>query len=480
MKILHVCAEFFPLLKTGGLADVVGALPQAQNKLGHDARVLLPGFPAIQAGIKESSFVTTLDTFAGQVTLRYGHYNNIGIYYIDAPHLYDRQGSPYHDGYLNAYADNHLRFALLSWVGSELACGADIYWQPDIVHSHDWHAGLTSAYLAIKSNWHHAKSVFTIHNLAYHGSFSSAHLTQLQLPQDYYSVNGIEFNGQISYLKSGIYFSNHVTTVSPTYAKEITTAEFGYGFEGILSHLYQQGRLTGVLNGIDESVWDPRKDNYITTCYNARDLKLKNFNKQALQQEFSLEKDEKRLLFGVISRLTSQKGLDLVLAVLPHIIEQGGQFVLLGSGDNELQDAFTELAKQPQYQKQIGIYLGYDDALSHRIIAGADAILVPSRFEPCGLTQLYGLKYGTLPIVRYTGGLADTVVDSSDQNIANKTATGFSFNDCDVTGLLYGVDRALEFWHCGRTWRTLQQRAMKQDFSWQKSAKVYDALYQQL
>lgn len=480
MNILHVCAEFFPLIKTGGLADVTGALPIAEQKLGHDVRILIPGFPAIKSGINNINIVTTLHTFAGTVALKFGYFHNIGIYFIDAPSLYEREGSPYHDYYCNAYMDNYLRFALLSWVGCEIACGADSYWRPNVVHSHDWHAGLTSAYLQLKSAYHGAKSLFTIHNLAYHGCFSKRHLTQLQLPEQFYQIDGLEFNGEISYLKAGIYFSDHVTTVSPTYAKEITTPELGYGFDGILRQRYQQGCLTGVLNGIDESIWNPRTDPYIAKQYNARGLTLKNNNKQSLQQEFGLEQNDGCLLFGVISRLTSQKGLDFILPILPYIIEQGGQFILLGSGDQYLQDSFVELANRPEYRHQLAVYVGYDEELSHRIIAGSDIIMVPSRFEPCGLTQLYGLKYGTLPLVRQTGGLADTVVGCCDDNLLNKSATGFTFRDDDGADLTSTVTQAFECWHNLKAWRLLQQRAMKQEFSWQKSAKTYLTLYQQL
>lgn len=480
MNILHVCAEFFPLIKTGGLADVTGALPVAQQKLGHDARILIPGFSAIKAGITNLSTVTTLNTFAGFVTLMFGHYQNIGIYLIDAPSLYEREGSPYHDCYCNAYMDNYLRFALLSWIGCEIACGADSYWRPNVVHSHDWHAGLTSTYLQLKSPYHEAKSVFTIHNLAYHGCFAKRHLAQLLLPEHVYQMDGLEFNGEISYLKAGIYFSDQVTTVSPTYAKEITTPELGYGFDGILRQRYQKGCLTGVLNGIDDSIWNPRTDPYIAKQYNARGLTLKNNNKQSLQQEFGLAQNNDHLLFGVISRLTPQKGLDFILSILPHIIEQGGQFILLGSGDQYLQDAFVELANRPEYRHKLAVYVGYDEELSHRIIAGSDIIMVPSRFEPCGLTQLYGLKYGTLPLVRQTGGLVDTVVGYCEDNLLNKSATGFTFSHNDGSDLLISVMQAFECWRNLKGWRQLQQRAMRQEFSWQKSAKTYLKLYQQL
>lgn len=477
MKILHVCAEFYPLIKTGGLADVTGALPKVLNKLGEQCRILIPGFPAIKSGIKDAQVVKNLDTFAGQATILFGYYNDMGIYIIDAPHLYNREGSPYHDIYQNAYADNYLRFALLGWIASELACGLDYYWQPDIVHSHDWHAGLTCVYLNLKQSYHHAKSIFTIHNLAYYGNFDHYHLHQIQIPESFYHIDGLEYYGQISYLKAGLYYSDHITTVSPTYAKEITTAKLGNGFDGLLQTRAQQHRLTGILNGIDDDVWNSTKDTLIATRYNKRNLRNKKTNKYFLQIEFDLDINNKQPLFCVISRLTKQKGLDLVLSLLPEILDRGGQFILLGSGDDDLHQAFSKVANHHQYKNNMAIYYGYNEELSHRIIAGADILMMPSRFEPCGLTQLYALKYGTLPLVHRTGGLADTVIDSTIENLDNKTATGFSFIDCNQDGLRYAVNRAFELWQTHQTWRILQQRAMSQPFSWHDSAKQYQQLY---
>ncbi|MCK8585098.1 glycogen synthase GlgA [Yersinia ruckeri] len=476
MRVLHVCSELFPLLKTGGLADVVGALPAAQIAGGTDVRVILPAFPDLMQGIPHTELVKELDTFAGHVTLRYGIYNGVGIYLIDVPGLYDRPGSPYHDQSLNAYSDNHRRFALLGWMACELACGLDSYWRPTMVHAHDWHAGLTCAYLAARGR--PARSVFTVHNLAYQGLFSAHHMAELQLPPSFFNIYGLEFYGQISFLKAGLFYADHITTVSPTYAKEITQPAFGYGMEGLLQQRAQEGRLTGVLNGVDESIWDPATDKLLAECYDSENLSGKAINKAQLQKSMGLEVTDKKPVFAVVSRLTSQKGLDLVLQVLPELLRAGGQLAVLGSGDAVLQDAF--LAASADYPDQVGVQIGYHEAFSHRIIAGADVILVPSRFEPCGLTQLYGLKYGTLPLVRHTGGLADTVVDCALENLADGSASGFVFDECEATELERAIRRAFVLWLRPKHWRHVQRHAMGLDFGWQVAAADYRSLYQHL
>lgn len=438
MQVLHVCSEMFPLLKTGGLADVIGALPAAQIAEGIDTRVLLPAFPDIRRGVVDAQVVTRRDTFAGRITLLYGHFNGVGIYLIDAPHLYDRPGSPYHDTNQHAYTDNVLRFALLGWVGSEMASGLDPFWRPDVVHAHDWHAGLTPAYLAARGR--PAKSVFTVHNLAYQGMFYSWHMNDIELPWSFYNMHGLEFNGQISFLKAGLYYADHITAVSPTYAREITEPQYAYGMEGLLRQRHHEGRLSGILNGVDDGIWSPQNDLLLPMRYDRDTLEEKAENKRQLQIAMGLKVDDKAPLFAVVSRLTSQKGLDLVLEALPGLLEQGGQLALLG----------------------------------------ADVILVPSRFEPCGLTQLYGLKYGTLPLVRRTGGLADTVSDSSLENLADGLATGFVFEDSNALSLLRAIRRAFVLWSRPSLWRYVQRQAMNMDFSWQVAANSYRELYQRL
>ncbi len=476
MRVLHVCSELYPLLKTGGLADVMGALPFAQKEIGIDARILIPAYPSIMAGIGETVVVTEFHNFAGHIVLRYGEYKGIGVYLIDAPYLYGREGNPYHDAWYNDYIDNYKRFALLGWVGAELATGLDFWWQAEVVHSHDWHAGLTSAYLFNKGR--PAKSVFTIHNLAYQGKFSYHHLFEIGLPSGMFHVNGLELYGEISYLKAGLYYSDVSTAVSPTYAKEITTPEFGYGLQGLLATLRDQGRLVGILNGVDDEIWNPNKDGYIEDHYKLKSMVGKRRNKEKLQAYFNLPQKPEALLFVMVTRLTEQKGVDLLIDSAESIVQQGGQLVVLGSGSPHMEYMLTQLAAH--YPENIAVKIGYDEALSHLIIAGGDVILVPSRFEPCGLTQLYGLKYGTLPLVRTTGGLVDTVVDSTSENIKARQATGFQFHNANKEDLCRAIHNAFTLWAKQRLWFSVRTVAMEQDFSWRIAAEKYQALYRSL
>lgn len=476
MKILHVCTEFFPLIKTGGLADVTGALPLAQKQNGLDVRLLMPGFPALMENTSGLTTIAQCESFAGNISILLGYYHELPVYLIDAPALYQRPGNPYLNEQHADYEDNYLRFALLSWVGSELAKELDPHWKPELIHAHDWHAGLIGAYLA--QNNYPARCLFTVHNLAYQGIFPSYRLGEIVLSPDLFQTEGLEFYGQISYLKAGLFYSDQITTVSPTYAKEICTSEFGYGMEGLLWEKQLQGKLTGILNGIDENIWNPAVDEYIPFQYHAKNLAGKKKNKAHLQQEYQFDIDEKALLFGAVSRLTPQKGLDLLLNVLPDLIEQNGQFILLGSGDTELEEAFVSLAQR--YPDRIKVVLSYNEILSHQIMAGADVIAVPSRFEPCGLTQLYALKYGSLPLVRATGGLADTVSDCSLENLADDSASGFVFHDTTDDALYSAVRRAFALWQQPKNWQKIQRRNMQRTLGWDSAAKEYFVLYRQL
>lgn len=476
MKVMHVCTEFFPLLKTGGLADVSGALPLAQQQSDIDVRLLMPGFPALLAGVTDIQTIAECHTFAGPVTLLLAKYQTLPIYLIDAPDLFQREGGPYNDKNSIDFADNYLRFAVFGWIACQLAKGLDPEWQPDIVHAHDWHAGLACAYLAADN--YPAKCLFTIHNLAYQGVFPADCLQQLQLPDEFFSVQGLEFYGQISYLKAGIFYAHHVTTVSPTYANEITQEEYGCGLDGLLRDRLAQGRLSGILNAIDENVWDPAIDMLLQFNYSEQKLAGKQKNKIHLQNELGLIPEAKTLLFAAVSRLTSQKGLDLLLQTLPRIPETDSQFILLGNGDADLERDFQALADQ--YPDRIKVILGYNENLSHRIMAAADVIMVPSRFEPCGLTQLYALKYGALPLVRATGGLVDTVDDCSLENIADGSASGFVFQNSHPDDLDRAIRRAFALWQRPKTWREIQRNNMRQNRSWLAPAADYSALYQRL
>jgi starch synthase len=480
MKVLQVSAEIFPLLKTGGLADVAGALPGALNAAGCAVRVLLPGFAPIMADLQSAGVLTELTAPWGErMLLRQGVLGSLGIpaYVIDAPHLYLRAGTPYEDAQRQPHHDNHLRFALLGWVAAQLACGLDPDWQPDVVHSHDWHAALTSAYLAFgPARGRRVASVYTVHNLAYQGVFAPVHFFDLGLPTSAFSVNGLEFHGQLSFMKAGLYYADHITTVSPTYAQEIQTPAQGCGLDGLLrARAYD---LSGILNAVDESVWNPATDAAISHRFDAKKTAGKARCKAALQQELGLALQPDAPLFGVVSRLTEQKGLHLVLAVLDDLIARGGQLVVLGNGDAKLEAAFTARAlAKPQ---AVSVRIGYDEACAHRIFAATDVTLVPSRFEPCGLTQMYGLKYGSLPLVHRVGGLADTVVDSALEHLADGTANGFVFVEFTPQALDRAVRRALALYARKEEWRSVRRHAMQQELGWDKAAAQYVALYRHL
>ena len=474
MQVLHVCSEMFPLLKTGGLADVIGALPAAQIADGVDARVLLPAFPDIRRGVTDAQVVSRRDTFAGHITLLFGHYNGVGIYLIDAPHLYDRPGSPYHDTNLFAYTDNVLRFALLGWVGAEMASGLDPFWRPDVVHAHDWHAGLAPAYLAARGR--PAKSVFTVHNLAYQGLFGPDTMAPLGLAPSLFRFDGVEAHGHVSFMKAGLQFADAITTVSPRYAREIMTPEQGCGLDGVLR--YRADQLTGILNGVDYAVWNPASDPLAPAAYDHDRLAGKALAKRDLQRLLGLAERPDALLFGAVTRLSEQKGLHLLPAVLDELVAAGGQLVVLGSGDAGIEAAVA--AAVARHPGQAVLRRGYDEALAHRIFAGADVVLVPSRFEPCGLTQLYALRYGALPLVHGVGGLADTVIDASAQALAAQTACGFVFHDFSPDGLRGAIRRAFDLYRRPVDWAAVQTHAMRLRFNWRDAAQAYLGLYRRL
>jgi starch synthase len=480
MKVLQVSAEIFPLLKTGGLADIAGALPSALNSVGCDVRVLLPGFASILADLSEATVLAEITAPWGErVRICHGRLTTLALdaYVIDSPHLYHRPGTPYEDEWRQPHADNHRRFAVLGWVGAQLAQGLDVHWQPQVVHSHDWHAGLTSAYMVFSPRRSvRAASVFTVHNLAYQGVFAPSNFYDLGLPHEAFTVNGVEFHGQVSFMKAGLYYADHITTVSPTYAREIQTPEQGCGLDGLLRA--RSGALSGVLNGVDETVWNPSLDPAIACHYDAGNPGGKASCKAALQKELGLDINPNAPLFGIVSRLTEQKGLHLVLSALDAILAQGGQLVLLGTGNAALEAAFR--ARASSNVRAVSVRIGYDEAYAHRIFSATDVTLVPSCFEPCGLTQMYGLKYGSLPLVHRVGGLADTVVDCSLEDLALGTANGFVFNEFTVAALERAIARAFALFKRRAEWNQVRTRAMNQALGWETAAAQYLALYQRL
>jgi starch synthase len=480
MKVLHVAAEVFPLVKTGGLADVVAALPVALAMQGADVRLLLPGLPTVMDSVQGARTVIDIGPCFGALRVRLllarmpG--SKLPVYVIDAPYLYRRNGSPYQDSLGEEWPDNLQRFALLGWVAAHLAADdADPRWVPDIVHAHDWHAAMACAYIAEHPPTM-AGTIFTVHNLAFQGVFPMHEWPVLGLASRLMSPSGLEFHGQLSFMKAGLKFADHVTTVSPTYAREIATHEFGFGLDGVIRG--REGSVTGVLNGIDAEVWNPATDAAIAERYDAERLGGKLRCREALQTELGLQVDEEALLVAVVSRLTAQKGLDLVLAALPQLLAAGVQFAVQGTGESALETAFR--MAMHSHPRQVHVHVGYDEARAHRLIAGADAIAVPSRFEPCGLTQLYGLRYGTLPIVRRVGGLADTVVDSGPAGSGAAGATGFVFDAATPAALTHCVLRAAAVRRDGSTWQAMMRAAMSQPLSWQEPARQYLALYETL
>nr|WP_242481260.1 glycogen synthase GlgA [Rubrivivax gelatinosus] len=477
MKVLHVAAEVFPLVKTGGLADVVAALPVAQAEQGADVRLLLPGLPAILDGVSGARCVIDIGACFGALRVRLLRARLPGdglvAYVIDAPYLYQRGGSPYQNARGEEWPDNLQRFALLGWIAAHLAAAdADPQWAPDVVHAHDWHAAMSCAYIADHAATP-AASVYTVHNLAYQGLFPMHDWAPLGLASRLMSPAGLEYHGQLSFMKAGLKFSDRVTTVSPNYAREIATLEFGCGLDGVIRSRASQVR--GILNGIDVDIWDPATDAAIAASFDADRTDGKAVCRRALQAEAGLDVDDAALVVTIVSRLTSQKGLDLVLAALPELLGQGVQFAIQGTGDAALEAAFR--AAQAEHPGRVQVFTGYDEARAHRLIAGADAIAVPSRFEPCGLTQLYGLRYGTLPIVRRVGGLADTVVDASPAAVAEDRATGFVFDAATPQAFAHAVQRALEARRQPALWARLRARAMAQQHSWVGPARDYLALY---
>lgn len=476
-NVLFVTSEVHPLIKTGGLADVAASLPQALNALNCDLRVLLPYYqetksrldtitPIVKfnvAGLPDT--MTLLESILPE--------SNVKVWLLDYPAAFDRPGNPYLNPQGLPWPDNAERYALFSKAAALIATGQIVSdWKPDIIHCNDWQSALVPALLVQQSQ--RPATLFTIHNLAYQGLFSREKFDTLSLPDYLWSPDTLEFHNQISFIKGGLVFADQITTVSPSYAKEIQTVEFGYGLEGLLKH--NADRLTGILNGIDLTTWDPSSDPALIKNYTVNTLSHKYKNKAALQNEFSLPVEEKIPLIGMIGRLVYQKGIDLVLDALPKLIKHRFQLVLLGSGEKEYEDSIKKLCQQ--YPQQVAAHIGYDEAQAHRIEAGTDMFLMPSRFEPCGLNQLYSLRYGSIPIVGNVGGLADSIVDLNTLTQKEKTATGFKITDASSESLITTIERALQIYKKPHIWNTLIRSGMNQDFSWEKSANKYLQLYE--
>ncbi len=475
-KILFASSEAYPLIKTGGLGDVAGSLPVALKTLHQDIRLVLPAYREIleQKGKVKTIAQFTLPLGRVRVLERLLPGTRIKVWLVDCPLYFDRPGNPYQGTNGFPWSDNAERFALFCQAVSYLALDqAGLEWQPDLVHCNDWQTGLVPALLTL----HKARpaTLFTIHNLAYQGLFPEAVFSTLNLPWSFWSPHALEFYGQLSFLKGGAVFADRISTVSPTYAEEIQTPEFGCGLDGLLRH--RKDKLSGILNGVDKN-WNPARDPSLVKNYSQQDPEGKQDNKKALRQELHLPLSRHMPLLAFIGRLVEQKGIDMLLEILPDIINLPTQIVFLGSGEKRYEQALQQLAEI--YPEQIAVQIGFDEALAHRIEAGADIFLMPSRFEPCGLNQMYSLRYGTLPVVHRVGGLADTVVDSTPATLRNGTATGVVFNQADSSVLLEAIKRTtLLYGQQKGYWQPLQQQGMRQDFSWRRSAGRYLELYEQ-
>ncbi len=475
IAVLAIASEVFPLVKTGGLADVVGALPAAVRRHDIDMRTLVPGYPAVRAALQGSEPILHYDElFGGVATVLAGKAGGLDLFVLDAPHLFDRPGNPYLGPDGKDWPDNWRRFAALSFVGGEIGRGAAHAFVPAVVHAHDWQAALAAAYL--RYAWAPApKSLLTIHNLAFQGNFPGTIFPQLRLPLEANSIEGVEYYGGVGFLKGGLKYADAISTVSPTYAEEICAPGWGMGLDGLLRA--RRGALSGIVNGVDVDVWNPAADESLVARYTATKLKARAANKREIERRFALDTGD-GLLLAVISRLTWQKGMDLLGECIDGLVAEGMRLAVLGSGEAGLESMFAAAAGR--HRGRVGFATVFDEPLSHLLQGGADAVLVPSRFEPCGLTQFYGLRYGCVPVVARVGGLADTVIDANDAALSAGVATGVQFFPVDAPNLDLALKRVGRLYRHEAAWQTLQKRGMRSDVSWDKSAARYAELYRSL
>jgi starch synthase len=481
LNILFATSECAPWVKTGGLGDVSAALPAALEAAGLDVRVLLPAYRPVLAATtghrrELASFAATARLPAARL-LEAPLPSGVPAWLVDCPTLYDRDGGPYQDPESGSdWPDNALRFALLARVAALLAGeSSPLAWRPQVLHCNDWQTALAPAYLHFAGGAR-AATVMCVHNLAFQGLFPPATAAEVELPPPAYSVDGAEFHGRLSFLKAGLVYADAITTVSPTYAQEIQREPLGFGLQGLLAA--RAGEVHGILNGIDDWVWDPAIDPLIAQRYDAAHVEVKPGNKLALQEQLGLPADPDVPLFGFVGRLTQQKGADLIAESAARIVAAPAQIAVLGSGEREFEEALQALARE--HPREVAVRIGFDERLAHLIEAGADAFLMPSRFEPCGLNQMYSQRYGTPPIAHATGGLCDSIVDCTPATLADGTATGFLFREPTADALAGAVERAIDAYRDPATWRALQRNAMARDFGWSAGARRYAELYRSL
>ena len=503
LKVVFVTSELTPLVKTGGLADVSAALPVALSGLGVDIRVLLPAYPGVlrslgldRSSVAQAAAIPAFGRLPESRLLAARSEQGLALLLVDCPPLFERPGNPYLGLDGQDWPDNDLRFGLLSHIAALLGTErSPLAWRPDVVHCNDWQAALAPVYLAY-AHGRRAASVVTVHNLAYQGIFPVDAVARLGLPPESFSIDGVEFYGKLSFLKGGLACADAITTVSPTYAREICGEALGFGLQGLLAARAKV--LTGILNGIDTQYWDPATDPMIVQRYDAQTLDRKRINKRALQAAFGLAMEDRRPVLGVISRLVEQKGIDLIAEIIGQVVSFPAQFVIQGVGDRTIEEHLLALAKK--HPRQVGVRVTFDEPLAHLIESGTDLFLMPSRFEPCGMNQMYSQRYGTLPIVCRTGGLADSVTNCSAETLAAGTATGFNFDppgaeaplsapasapstastSAGALALLGAIRRAIEIYRDPLAWSAMQRNAMARDFGWEASAAQYLDVYRRV
>jgi len=475
MNILFATSEVFPLIKTGGLADVSAGLPAALQNMQHDVRIVLPGYPgAMKQGGRLTCVAEFTQDFPGKLMLGRLPKSKVPVLFVDIAEYFQRAGNPYSATDGHDWSDNARRFTAFSKVVQRIANDEfDLNWQPQVVHCNDWQTGLIPALLAQQET--RPATIFTIHNIAYQGLFPASQFAQLDLPETLWNMDALEFHGQLSFMKGGLAFADIINTVSPSYAEEITTATFGYGLEGLLQH--RQNDLYGILNGIDYKEWNPARDSHLASGYSRSSLVKKNINKTALQAAFGLPQRTDVPLIGMVGRMVEQKGYDLVADALPDLLQQDLQVVILGSGDKALETRLLGISSL--YDDKLGVKIGYDESLAHLLEGGSDIFLMPSRFEPCGLNQMYSQRYGTLPVVHYVGGLIDSVTHIMEETINDCSASGFQFYPANPEAMTQTLNRALDIYrNQPELWRELVRNAMDKNFSWDHSAEEYLQLYQ--
>lgn len=467
-RVLFVTPEFSDLVKVGGLGDVSAALPQALSP-HHDIRILIPGYREVLQSGYPIHIIGRLPSYAGLPACALGRLetdHGVTVYVLLCPELYGREGTPYTDKHGQEWPDNHIRFARLGLAAAEIAdqsVGLD--WSPDLVHAHDWPAALAPAYMAWRGLT--TPSVFTIHNLAHQGIYDFSCRETLGLPLEALSIDSMEFYGRLSFMKAGIVHANHVTTVSRTYAREITTPAFGCGLEGLLKLKLDQGKLSGIINGIDES-WHPASDQHLVKRFNVSQWEGKRANKRYVEKLFQLQESDGPL-FSVVSRLVHQKGIDLTINIAEALVTAGGRIAVIGRGEPRLEEALVELSRR--HPGTIGVHTGFNETDARRMFAGSDFLLMPSRFEPCGLSQMYAQRFGSLPIARRTGGLADTIEDGIN---------GFLFDESTSDSYVEAVKRALRVYRLPNLLNAMRCHAMEAPLYWRHSVRPYDLLYQRL